>query len=211
MLVDTDVLTEIQYHVVEPPDGGATMASGLWLPTEVLHLLNQRQRRFILDTGLVVRRAPIPTPANTSRLPLPQDWIVTRRATWTDPAGHISELPRSDSFHLDQALIYWPFLRMAKPSVYVEKELPLVEIQVSPTSYNAGVLTVHYIAEPTLLTATGTTFSVPDEFVAVIKWGTLADMLWKPSRAQDPERARYCEMRYQEGVEATRQLLTGWV
>lgn len=41
---------------------------------------------------------------------------------------------------------------------------------------------------------------VPDDWVHVIKWGALADLLSRESNAKDPLRAAYCEQRYRMGL-----------
>jgi len=44
------------------------------------------------------------------------------------------------------------------------------------------------------------TFTIPDDWIHVIKWGALADLFGRQSNAADPLRQSYCEQRYQMGL-----------
>jgi hypothetical protein len=50
--------------------------------------------------------------------------------------------------------------------------------------------------------------NIPDDFTWIVKWGALADLLSKDGPARDPQRAAYCEQRYQTGVAIARQTST---
>jgi hypothetical protein len=56
---------------------------------------------------------------------------------------------------------------------------------------------------------TPTLIGIPDDFVFVLEFGALADLLGQESESTDHERADYCMKRYQEGLEL--MLKTPWI
>lgn len=63
---------------------------------------------------------------------------------------------------------------------------------------NYEVLTVN--AGAALDVNTPSTLSVPDDFAWVIKFGAMGDLLNRDSNARDPLRAKYCNLRYSQGM-----------
>jgi hypothetical protein len=55
-----------------------------------------------------------------------------------------------------------------------------------------------------LSTVSAHTLAIPDDWCWVAKWGALAQLLSRDSVAQDQYRAKYCNMRYNEGLAALR-------
>lgn len=213
-VTDQNVLNEIQAHMVEGvQDGGTSWPSGLWTVAEVIAYANQRQYRFLKETSCVLKRATLVTVPSVQRHPLPTDWIVTRRLVFRSSGSPavFTEVPRGDGFEADHLLLDWPFNSASVPRLYMDSEIPNLFIQTAPSVNVSGLLQILYTALSTLLSNTGVAFTVPDEFTPAVKWGTMADMLWKSGRAHDPERAGYCEARWQEGVAAANVMLAGWL
>lgn len=202
----------IQYHVVEPdPDGGVTWLLGDWTATTVINYLNQRQDRFLQDTGIVTTLETLNTVPNVQRYDLPQSTLSINRVAWeSNTDGITRELPRSDEWELDHGYPNWAFETAARPQLYTEYGVPQREVQISPASYDNGVIHLLYVAAGDTLSNTGIEFVVPDFCIPPIMWGVLADMLGESARVQDAERAKYCEERYQLGVEAALILLNSW-
>lgn len=210
-MTDAEVLTQIQYAVVEPsPDGGILWQLGDFTAATVINFLNQRQNKFLHETGVVISRTTINTPPNVERFELPNTLLRINRVSWETTNGIIRELPRSDTWTLDHGYPDWPYSTAARPNLYTEYDVPQREIQVTPASYDNGVINLLYVALGTTLSNSGIEFTVPDFCVPPIKWGVLADMLGESSRTQDQERAQYCEARYQQGVEAALILINSW-
>jgi hypothetical protein len=76
-----------------------------------------------------------------------------------------------------------------------------------PAPTVAGELTILCVALAGILDGLGEIWTVPYEFVPAIKYGIMADMLNKVGRALWSTKARYCELRYQEGVMAATLLM----
>lgn len=215
---DQDQFTEIQFHMLEPTqDGGVTWASGLWSQQEVIDYANQRQYRFMKDTLLMMAYARIDhigtPPAATGALP--PDWMVTYRMDWLDLSGgltngQIHEVPRSSTWEFDHSQPGWQATTAVRPLGFSDTENQTLQYQLMPPPAATGQIMILYVSLTAVLTGAGEIFTVPDEFVPAIKYGIMADMLRKEGRAHDPDRADYCEMRYQEGVAAAAMILGGW-
>jgi hypothetical protein len=211
-VTDQNVLGEIQGLLVETNDGGLTWGSGMWTPTEVINYLNQRQFQFLKETALLMSRATLATNPNVTRQPLPTDWITTQRVVWQDANGVFTEVPRGDGWEADHGLLDWPYnLQSGPPKLYTDGEVPNLELEIFPAVLGSGVLQILYVNLSATLSNSGVAFTVPDEWTPCIKWGVIADMLGKVGRGYDPNRAKYAESRYQEGVEAAKVALRGWM
>jgi len=210
-MTDQDLMTEIQYALVEPPDGGAAWPSGLWTREEILGYLNQRQDRLQKDAQLIVKSTDPPhlaVNAGTSRVTLPDDWLLTVSAIWRDSTNHVP-LSRSDAWELDHGLATWPTVQ-GVPQVYTEFDVPTQTLQLGPAPNQDGFLELLYVSTGTILTGDGVAAIGPDELAHLYKYGALADALGKDGRGRDLTRSAYGEMRFRLGVEIGKILLGGW-
>lgn len=210
MTTDQQILNEIQYALLETPNNGASMSSQLWTIAEVIDALNKAQQIFMKDTGLLLDHAALVTTPNVFRQPMPENWIIIHRVSWATYAGVFTALGRADSYEADAGITNWATTTAARPQIYMDAELPTLEIQIAPASYNGGILHVLYVAEPDQVSNTGVLMTVVDEFIPYVKWKTLSILLTKIGRAADPARADYCNQRYNEGVAVARTLLKSW-
>lgn len=203
---ELQILNQIQYHTLEPPDSGATWPSGMWTQAEVVRYLNQRQDRLLRDTHLQVGLVDITVTQGDNLYDLPDDWIRTIRVVWMPDSGGSVELTSGDSWEADHGIPTWTYVE-GPPKLYYEE--PTLNIRIAPLPDEAGALQVYYVPIGAQFDGTGEIFTVPDEFVPTVKYGALADMLGKVGRGMDP-RAEYCNQRYALGVEVANMLLTGW-
>lgn len=209
-VTDQEVLDELQGHLLETQNSGASFSSGLWTVTEVVDALNQRQRRLLRDTMMLLKRADLVTTPNVTRQPLPTDCIAVQRIAWRGSDGVRREVPRSDGHDADNAILDWELEMGDRPRVYMDAEVPQLQIQTAPAPANAGVLEALYVYLGALLSNTGVALTVPDEWAPAVKWGAVADLLSKVGRGQDLKRAAEAELRYQEAVAATAIMLAGF-
>jgi hypothetical protein len=203
-VTDQTVLSEIQRVTLENAgDGGATWPSGMWTQAEVLSYLNQRQNRFLLETGIRWTHAEVAVTAAQSNQAAPTDWIATILLAYKSAAGLYRELPRMDALELDLEVASWPGASSATPRGYYETDGDTLTTYIAPIPTEVGAaLERYYVALGTTLTAAGVNFSVPDEFVPTIKYGCLAEMFLKLGPgAQNLVLVELCEARWQEGVE----------
>lgn len=210
-VTDQTVFSEIQRVTLENTgDGGATWPSDMWTAAEVISYANQRQNRFLLETGLRVRRREDNITINQSNQPFPAnpgDWIATLLIAYKTAAGLYRELPRLDAGELDLELPSWPAATSATPRGFYETDGDTLTTYVVPIPTEAGsALERYYVALGTTLTGAGVNFSVPDEFVPTIKYGILAEMFLKVggAGADNMMMSELCEERWEEGVEVAK-------
>lgn len=212
MTTDNDILTQMQYALIETPDGGLTVDSGLWVVQEFIDAINIAQQWVICEARPLFSRTTLVTVPNQLRHPLPQDWLVTRRVSWTRADGTVSELVRDSSWSADYLDQTWSFdAALTAPAAYTDFDPPSLQIQVMPPSQDAGVIGLTYVAEPVTLSNTGVAWTLPDPLIPMAKWYAIAILLAKDGRGQDLPRAQIAQQHAQEGMTALKILLTGWL
>ena len=213
-MTDRELLDELQYVLIEPPDGGDTWPSLIWSRVEVLDALNAAVRALARDTHMQVARVELAVPAGTRSLPLPADWLATGSLVWRAADNTRTPLGPVDSFEGDLAVPAWETAAAGLPLGYADLDAETLTLRLVPTPAAAGTLELLYVAVPPLATgdppAPGTTLPLPEELVSGIKYHALATLLRKVGRLLDDERARYCERRGELTTMATEILLGGF-
>src|SRR4029077_5539428 len=210
-VADQEVLSSVQLSLLEPDTAGASYASNVWTPTQVIAYLNQRQQKFLSESGLTVAVAYQAGQAGEPRYPLPANLIDIRRVAWAntaDPMAYV-ELPRADGWELDHGRTNWPTASAQSPEVYAEDHLPSLTIVVEPTPPDAGEVERVAVTVGTVVDGSGILLSVPDDYTPYLAWGVRADMLAGEYEGNDPVRAAHCEARFAEGIELARILVSG--
>lgn len=209
-MIEQDLLTAVQYALLEPPTGGTSWLSELWTMEEVLTYLDLRQQRLLKATHMEVGIADIPGVITQSRYTLPEDWMATVLLAWIDTAsGRVRELPRADGAQADLGNSTWESTS-GIPLAYSDTETPPRTVALIPAPAAAGTLRLIYVPLASHPTIVGEPLAVPDEWgLPVVKYGVLADCLGKAGRGQDLPRARYCEWRTRLGEGVTKLLLSG--
>lgn len=211
-ITDQQVLGEIQDHLLEPNNSGASWASNKWTFDEVVALADSREKQFVKESGILLKHAALSVVLpQVTRHALPDDWIATQRAVWVSVASAYTEIPRSDTWESTNSIAQWTFNAVYVPQLYTDGESQTLTLMTMPPVDASGQIQILYVYLSATLTGLGVNFTVPDEFVPCIKWGIMEDMLSKVGRAMDPIRAAYCGARYREGVEAARIMIAGWM
>lgn len=215
-MIDQALLTELQYALLEPPDGGQTWPSEAWTRAEVLDALNDTVNALLRDTHLVVTRSEqAVTAAALGIVTLPADWLATVHLVWRTAGGVRTPLGPSDLFEADLAVPTWQDTA-GTPLAYedggsaAQSVSGSLRLQLIPRPDADGTLEIMYVARPTELQGAGATIAIPDEFLSGIKYGALGWLLRKVGRLQDPERAQYCDERFGLTKTVTEILLGGW-
>jgi hypothetical protein len=204
-LTDRNLITDIEYHFQEPP---TTAWAGGWTGTDMFTMndlalaLQRRRDQFLVDTGVVITRT---TPASGApsggRITLADTVIDVRRLGWIN----VSTIPlwRVDEYQLTAYDTTWSTAAAQNPAYYSILSPPPITVQLAPAPTANVTLDLLTVSSGAALTPTAAAslMGVPDDMAWVVKWGAMADLLSKDGPAQDPERAKYCEDRYQQGCE----------
>ena len=209
-MIDQSLLSEIQYALLEPPDGGQTWPSEVWTRDEVIGNLNSNLWNWLRDTHAIVTRVELAQLAIAlGVVALPADWLATAACVWRTAGGVRTPLGPVDRFEGDLALPTWEGTP-GTPLGVDDFEADTLTLQLIPRPAADGVLELLYIARPAAVNGAGATLPVPEEFLSGIKYGTLSMLLRKVGRLVDPARASYCEQRYDMTVVLTKILLGGF-
>jgi len=213
-MTDRELLSALQYVLIEPPDGGDTFPSLIWTRGEVLDAVNAAVRALVRDTHLVVTRVELPVAAAATRISLPANWLATAHVVWRDAATSLrTPLGPVDAFEGDLALPGWE-ATPGLPLGYADLDGPTLTLRLVPTPDAAGTLELLYIAVPPLVApavaGAATALPLAPEFDAALKYSALGTLLRKVGRLLDDERAHYAERRYELTQTAAAILLGGW-
>lgn len=235
MVTDTELIKNAQYRLLENGNAdanGTSLMTDMYSIQEIIDALNQRQQKFLLDTGMIGVRTTIPATQGVSVYDLPADNIMPRRVTWNNtgsitPGGYGvgqngfggygvggSSMPgtgtvltRVDSWELDNGQPDWAS-DDSPPIAWYDNNLGQQKIGITRPS-QTGVIGLLYIQLATTLTGLGVALTIPDDWTPYVLWGALCDLLNHDGQSFDPVRAKYCETRYTEGIELARLVLKG--
>lgn len=137
---------------------------------------------------------------NDEGLGLEQDDTITHR--------RIKALTQTDTWDLDNGANNWPSDRDI-PIAWHETTQPQQMVGVGKMPLNDGTIGLLYVALAATLTGLGVNLTIPDDWTPYITWGVLSELLSSDGESFDPVRAKYCDRRFQEGVELANVVLGG--
>lgn len=199
VLTFDDLLTQAKYMLMEPePDNDTDFTDGFSL-ANFTNAYNQRRAQFLLETGLVISQPTAQVVASGDGLvAIADDAVIdVRRATWTDLDGTVTQLLREDGFTASAFSPAWA-QTSGTPQRYSIFPEPVLTLQLIPPPVANGTLTLQSISSGAIL----------DDFMPIILWGVLADVLSSSGPGNDPLRAAYAEQRFKEGLVIGRQVVT---
>lgn len=230
---DITLIPVMCYQLIEPVPTNLGTASAAWIGTDMFTLaeltqaLQNRRDQFLADTGCVVTNFVQSMPAPPiGRVSFPDNVMDIRRLQWLSQIGTASGYgmglyglgPYGGPTPTIQYTNLWPLTEMqltmlnqswsVNPSVpygYSIISSPPLTIQVGPVpATEASIDVVAVEAGAALNPQVGVLMGIPDDFTWIVKWGALADLLGMDGQARDPQRAAFCEQRYQLGVQLAR-------
>src|SRR5262245_14656647 len=210
-MTDRELLQELQYVLLDPPDGGDTWPSLIWTRDEVLDAVNAAIRALTRDAHLVVARTELAITAGALSIALPADWLATAHLVWRALDNTRTPLGPVDSFESDLAVPGWE-TASGLPLGYADLDQATLTLRLVPTPAANGTLELLYIRVPAAVTAVapGAALPLAEEFTSAVKYGALGTLLRKLGRLLDVERANYCERRYELTQTAAAIILEGW-
>lgn len=210
-LKDQDLVLDMEYHLLEVPNNWSV--SQVWDGTDMFTMddlvraVERRRNQFLLETGMMLTHStPAGPTANGNGIVSLSDSIIdVRRVAFTDSVlSSTRVLDETDEWTATHFAAGWNGAP-GNPLAWSEFQNPHVSLQLLPPNLNAGTLDLLTVNSPAdLNVATGALLHIPDDFAWVIKWGALADLLGRDGQARDPNRAAYCEQRWQEGLLAAK-------
>jgi hypothetical protein len=202
-VLDTDLITEIEYHLLEPPTPLLWTGSEQFTLDDLVAALQRRRDQFLRETGMLITPLTLPVigPPPDGRVPLDERIITLRRAAWIATDGSITPLLRDDEWAFTHYQIDWVQHPTRPPKAYSLGVTPPLLLQLAPPPLDTGTLDLLVVQRGAVLTPTiSTLLGVPDDWAWVVKYGALADLLHREGLAYDPLRATYCEARWRQGV-----------
>lgn len=207
-LTNWDLVSDLQYSLLEPAPAGGTWTGTDQFNLDQLNTAIQRRRdQFLRETGVVITRTTIPyaAPPASGRIALDERVSIVRRAAWRPDATMItSPLGRATEWAANNFAPAW-LQDTQEPYAYSVSVVPPLTLQVIPPTANPGTLDLLSINTGAPLDPDiETTLGIPDDFTWIVKFGALADLLNGDGLALDPQRAAYCETRWQQGLDLAR-------
>jgi hypothetical protein len=199
-----DLVYDLQLALMEP-----TAPFGTWTGTDQFTLqqlsdaIQRRRDQFLRETGYYQTHAEIVVtmPAN-GRYQLSEDVLIVRRAAYlqTGVGNFNRPLLRTDDW---AAASYLPGWRSSAdvPRAYSTSDTPPLYFQFIPPGSDGTLDLVSINKGPAVDPLVDASLGIPDNWAWVVKYGALADLLGGDGLALDPQRAAYCEQRWQQGMD----------
>lgn len=201
-VLDSDIYKLIQYHFLEPATGATWTGSTQFTAADLRNALQRRRDEILSGAGSHITRALYP--AVPGRTFMADTVIDVRRVAWipVEDFGYVnSPLWKDDNFALESYENDYTTREPGTPSTYQQSAQPPLSFDTDiapavPGEYE--VLSVN--AGANLNAAGGEVINLPNDFTWVAKFGAMADLLNRDSNARDVNRARYCNLRYAQGM-----------
>lgn len=210
-VTDVDLMQTATYLLLENGNADATgtsLLTTMFSLQMLIDTLDQKQQRFLLDTGCVTTRNTQATTPSVGDYALPGTTILIRRISWQPAGGAIKTLSRADTWELDNGMANWP-TTPGTPLVWWETTEPSLKVGIAPAPAGVGQMNQLLVELGTLLTGLGIALVIPDDWAPYVMWGALGDLFGQQGAAYDPVRSAHCRRRYDEGVELARIVLQG--
>lgn len=216
-VTDQNLYNEIQYHLLEVANNGASYGSGLYTTSEVVTTTNNRLQEFLKRTGCIVKRdnTNISSTANTNSVGLPADCIDVVRVGFPDTNGNIQAIPFGSTAETDtyvtnlrgdsSAAVDVPYII----NLTVTSDVPQISMWPCPSASRTLDLLYTRRAATLPQTPDGTVVDCPDDFTPFVKYGALADLFGKTGETHDPVRADLCQSLFEMGVQLARNWTSG--
>lgn len=206
---DQTLLSLIEYHLLEPqtPNYPLVWTGSLqFTVADILNALQQARDEVLSESRCTITESLIAAVAG--RTFMVQTVLGLRRVVWIPNTGlgySLNTLVPSDLWATQAFESDFAQSAPGTPLTYrLSTEPPLgfdVDIQPAvPGQYD--ILTVN--AGSDLTDQNSSVLPVPNDWCWVIKWGALAQLFGRDSVSADPYRAKYCLMRFKEGLAAMR-------
>lgn len=202
VLTDTDVYTLIEYHLMEPATGSTWTGTDQFSITDLSQACSRRRNEILQVAACNMVESPINMTPNTSTVELSDSVLDVRRCRWVPAPNQGSPVTLSRGDYLtfqyftpdySQTVanpLRWDVLG-SPPQTITLDTMVNVPSALQVLGIEGGADFDPPTASPLLL---------PDDWMWVLKFGAMADILSKEQEGKDLPRAAYCRQRYEEGL-----------
>jgi hypothetical protein len=208
VLTDTDVYTLIQYHLLEPPTGQTWTGTDQFSLADLSQACSRRRNEILQVAACNMAELSLPCIPGTSVINLPDTVLDVRRVRWVPAPGQGSPvtLQRGDSLSFQR---YTPGYQQATASPLrwdvlgsSPQQLTLDTLVNVPSTVQVLSIMGAVDFDP----PTPSPLLIPDDWMWVLKYGAMADVLSMEQEGKDLTRAAYCRQRYMEGLKLMQKM-----
>lgn len=202
-LTDTDVYKLIEYHLLEPPTGGTWTGTNQFSITDLWQACSRRRNEILQAAACNMVEESLSLTPNTSTVQMNDLSVDVRRARWVPASGQGSAvtLQRGDSKTFQ---FFTPLYKQSRTSplrwdvIGSPPELVTLDTLV-PVPSTVQVLEIQ--GGDDFAPPTPSPLLMPDDWMWVLKFGAMADILSKEQEGKDIQRAEYCRQRFVQGMQ----------
>jgi hypothetical protein len=201
-LTDNDVYTLIEYHLLEPPTGSVWTGTNQFNITDLAQAMSRRRNEILQAAACNMVESTLAMTPNTSTAQVTDLVLDERRCRWVPAAGQGSPvtLQRGDSRTFQYFTpnyrqttanpLRWDVIGSPPQTITVD-----TLVNVPSTIQALGIQ-----GGPDFTPGTNKPLLMPDDWMWVLKFGAMADILSMEQEGKDLPRATYCRQRYTEGL-----------
>jgi hypothetical protein len=205
-ITDRDVITSIEYSLLEPITTNWTNWTGSdqFTLDDITRAIERRRNQFLSIITSHITHSQVYCPVGDGRIRLSDSIIDILRVAFKDPDANYTPLYIDNEYNASTLIID---LTPSTPINYSTILQSPKGIQLLPPNSDTGYIDILSVNCPTNLDESiGVLLNIPDDFNWIIKFGALADLLNQEGQSYDPIRAKYCEKRYEEGLDIVKQI-----
>ncbi len=197
------ICTEMQYHLMEPPNGtGGLDMTDQFSIDQFTSSIQRNRNEFTIDSRVPLAFVTsIPALNPSGRVALDETVSLVMRASWkVAQSGIYYTLFRDDAWGATSYKPLWN-LTPGTPNKYSMAETPPIQLQLIPPASAPGQLDLICTQTIDMPVDDTTPLLLPDEYVQAVKWGAMYDLLNTDQPGYDAMRAKYCLERYNQIVD----------
>jgi hypothetical protein len=204
----------MEFHLLEPATGGTWTGTSQFAIDDLAQAVMRRQDEVLQTTACNMAEIVLSVTPNTSRAIMPDSVLDVKRVRYIPVVGSPATLERSDTLayqrfspsyqQTSKDPLRWDVLSGPPLTLTLDTLIP-VPNTLQILAMEAGTP----VAPPA-----STVLQVPSDWLWVVKYGALYDVLSKENEGKDQERANYCRQRYVEGLQLMIEMpwcLQAWV
>lgn len=202
ILTDADVYTLIEYHLLEPATGSTWTGTNQFAIADLSLACSRRRNEILQATACNMAESSLSITPNTSSVQLSDTMLDVRRCRWV-PAANLGSpvtLQRGDSrsfqyftpryAQTNNNPLRWDVIGQPPQTVTLDTMVNVPSV-LQVLGMQGGADFNPPSNAPLLM---------PDDWMWVLKFGAMADILSKEQEGKDLARAKYCRQRYEEGL-----------